>query len=453
MSVFEKMFGSHSDHELKRIAPIVKKIEGMRDEMMALSDEELQAKTPWFKERLANGETLDDILPEAFAVVREASRRVLHMEHFPVQLMGGIVLHQGRIAEMKTGEGKTLVATCPAYLNALEGKGVHIVTVNDYLAQRDADEMGQVHRFLGLTVGCILNDMKSEERQEAYGCDITYVTNNEDGFDYLRDNMVIYKEQLVQRDLNFVIIDEVDSILIDEARTPLIISGQSSKSTRLYEACDILARQMVRGEASQEFSKMDAIMGIEIEETGDYIVSEKEKTVNLTNQELSFTDLVEKVFGSERTIKSVCLLSKYTSTNGRNARAVKLFAESFAVQFGIQPALITTKEEVRPSANKNFAESDRKWYERMKKSVKGVEKSVDDLKTIHDRYYKVVRTDGRTEWWVLTGELDSLRFENDNPRIREDVTISEKGTVKEMTFAQIRQSGIPENVVKLMEAL
>jgi preprotein translocase subunit SecA len=296
MSVFEKMFGSHSDHELKRIAPIVKKIEGMRDEMMALSDEELQAKTPWFKERLANGETLDDILPEAFAVVREASRRVLHMEHFPVQLMGGIVLHQGRIAEMKTGEGKTLVATCPAYLNALEGKGVHIVTVNDYLAQRDADEMGQVHRFLGLTVGCILNDMKSEERQEAYGCDITYVTNNEDGFDYLRDNMVIYKEQLVQRELNFVIIDEVDSILIDEARTPLIISGQSSKSTRLYEACDILARQMVRGEASQEFSKMDAIMGIEIEETGDYIVSEKEKTVNLTQDGVK---KVEKFFRIE----------------------------------------------------------------------------------------------------------------------------------------------------------
>ncbi|MBE6010207.1 MAG: preprotein translocase subunit SecA [Lachnospiraceae bacterium] len=296
MSVFEKMFGSHSDHELKRIAPLVKKIEGMRDEMMALSDEELQAKTPWFKERLANGETLDDILPEAFAVVREAARRVLHMEHFPVQLMGGIVLHQGRIAEMKTGEGKTLVATCPAYLNALEGKGVHIVTVNDYLAQRDADEMGQVHRFLGLTVGCILNDMKSEERQEQYGCDITYVTNNEDGFDYLRDNMVIYKEQLVQRDLNFVIIDEVDSILIDEARTPLIISGQSSKSTRLYEACDILARQMVRGEASQEFSKMDAIMGIEIEETGDYIVSEKEKTVNLTQDGVK---KVEKFFRIE----------------------------------------------------------------------------------------------------------------------------------------------------------
>lgn len=296
MSVFEKMFGSHSDHEMKRIAPLVKKIEGMRDEMMALSDEELQAKTPWFKERLANGETLDDLLPEAFAVVREASRRVLHMEHFPVQLMGGIVLHQGRIAEMKTGEGKTLVATCPAYLNALEGKGVHIVTVNDYLAQRDADEMGQVHRFLGLTVGVILNDMKSQERQEAYNCDITYVTNNEDGFDYLRDNMVIFKENLVQRDLHFVIIDEVDSILIDEARTPLIISGQSSKSTRLYEACDILARQMVRGEASQEFSKMDAIMGIEIEETGDYIVSEKEKTVNLTQDGVK---KVEKFFRIE----------------------------------------------------------------------------------------------------------------------------------------------------------
>ncbi len=282
MSVMEKVFGSHSEHELKRVRPIVKKIEGMRDAMMALSDEELRAKTDEFKKRLAEGETLDDLLPEAFAVVREASRRVLGMEHFPVQLIGGIVLHQGRIAEMKTGEGKTLVSTCPAYLNALEGKGVHIVTVNDYLAKRDAEWMGKVHEFLGLTVGCILNSMENSERREAYNCDITYVTNNEDGFDYLRDNMVIYKEQLVQRDLHFAIIDEVDSVLIDEARTPLIISGRSGKSTKLYEACDILARQMKRGEASQEFSKMDAIMGIEIEETGDYIVNEKDKVVNLT---------------------------------------------------------------------------------------------------------------------------------------------------------------------------
>jgi preprotein translocase subunit SecA len=279
MSLAEKLFGTHSQHELKRVTPIVKKIESLRPQMIELTDEELKAKTPEFKERLANGETLDDILPEAFATVREASRRVLGMEHFPVQLTGGIVLHQGRIAEMKTGEGKTLVSTCPAYLNALTGRGVHIVTVNDYLAKRDAEWMGQVHEFLGLKVGVILNSMENDERREQYACDITYVTNNELGFDYLRDNMVIYKEQLVQRDLAFAIIDEVDSVLIDEARTPLIISGQSGKSTKLYEACDILARQMIRGEASKEFSKMDAIMGIEREETGDFIVNEKDKAV------------------------------------------------------------------------------------------------------------------------------------------------------------------------------
>lgn len=284
MGFMEKVFGTHSDHELRRVKPIVSKIESLRPQMVKLSDEELQAKTPEFKTRLENGESLDDLLPEAFAVVREAARRVLGMEHFPVQLMGGIVLHQGRIAEMKTGEGKTLVSTAPAYLNALAGNGVHIVTVNDYLAKRDAEWMGKVHEFLGLSVGVILNDMESEERRKAYASDITYVTNNEVGFDYLRDNMVIYKEQLVQRDLAYAIIDEVDSVLIDEARTPLIISGQSSKSTKLYEACDILARQLERGEASQEFSKMDAIMGIEIEETGDYIVNEKDKVVNLTQQ-------------------------------------------------------------------------------------------------------------------------------------------------------------------------
>ncbi|MCC8081478.1 MAG: preprotein translocase subunit SecA [Lachnospiraceae bacterium] len=284
MSFVEKIFGTHSSRELKRIDPIVNKIEALRPEMVELSDEELRAKTPAFKERLANGETLDDILPEAFAVVREAARRVLGMEHYRVQLIGGIVLHQGRISEMKTGEGKTLVSTCPAYLNALEGRGVHIVTVNDYLAKRDAEWMGKVHEFLGLTVGVILNDMENDERRKQYACDITYVTNNELGFDYLRDNMVIYKEQLVQRELHYAIIDEVDSVLIDEARTPLIISGQSGKSTKLYEACDILARQLHRGEASQEFSKMDAIMGIEIEETGDFIVNEKDKVVNLTQE-------------------------------------------------------------------------------------------------------------------------------------------------------------------------
>ena len=284
MNLIEKMFGTHSEREIKRITPLVDQIDALRPQMQALTDEQLADKTKEFKERFANGETLDDLLVEAYAVVREAAVRVLGMEHYSVQLLGGIVLHQGRIAEMRTGEGKTLVATLPAYLNALEGKGVCIVTVNDYLAKRDADEMGQVHEFLGLKVGCVLNSMDNDERREMYNCDITYVTNNEIGFDYLRDNMVIYKEQLVQRGLHYVIIDEVDSVLIDEARTPLIISGQSSKSTRLYEACDILARQMQRGEASGEFSKMDALMGVEIEETGDFIVNEKDKVINLTEQ-------------------------------------------------------------------------------------------------------------------------------------------------------------------------
>ena len=284
MNMFAKVFGTRSQREVKRIMPLVEKIESLRPDMQKLSDEELRGKTREFKKRLEEGETLDDLLPEAFAVVREAGKRVLGMEHFRVQLIGGIILHQGRIAEMRTGEGKTLVATLPAYLNALEGKGVHIVTVNDYLAKRDADEMGQIHRFLGLTVGVVLNDMKQDERRAAYNCDITYVTNNELGFDYLRDNMVIYKEQLVQRDLHYCIIDEVDSILIDEARTPLIISGQSGKSTKLYEACDILAQQLERGEASHEMTKMAAIMGEEVIETGDFVVNEKDKIVNLTEQ-------------------------------------------------------------------------------------------------------------------------------------------------------------------------
>ena len=284
MSVFSKVFGTHSDHELKRIKPIVQKIESYRDEMVALSDDELKAKTPEFKKRLAEGETLDDLLPEAYAVVREAARRVLGMEHFHVQLLGGVILHQGLIAEMRTGEGKTLVCTLPAYLNALEGKGVCVVTVNDYLAHRDAEWMGGVHRFLGLTVGCVLQGMKPDERRAAYNCDITYITNNELGFDYLRDNMVIYKEQLVQRGLHYCIIDEVDSVLIDEARTPLIISGQSGKSTKIYEVCDILAKQLQQGEASGEMTKMTAIMGEEIKETGDFIVNEKDKIVTLTEQ-------------------------------------------------------------------------------------------------------------------------------------------------------------------------
>ena len=284
MNFVEKVFGTHSDRELKYIYPIVDKIEKLRPTMQAMSDEELKDQTRKFKERLAQGETLDDLLPEAFATVREAAKRVLKMEHYPVQLIGGIVLHQGRIAEMKTGEGKTLVSTCPAYLNALAGKGVQIVTVNDYLAKRDAEWMGQVHEFLGLKVGVVLNSMTSEERKAAYQCDITYVTNNELGFDYLRDNMAIYKDQMVLRDLDYCIIDEVDSVLIDEARTPLIISGQSGKSTKLYEVCDVLAKQLVRGEESGEFNKLNAIMGEEITETGDFIVNEKEKVVNLTEQ-------------------------------------------------------------------------------------------------------------------------------------------------------------------------
>ncbi len=282
MSIVEKLFGTHSERELKRITPIVDQIESLRPAMQALSDEALRGKTEEFKKRLADGATLDDLLPEAYATVREAAKRSIGLEHYRVQLIGGIILHQGRIAEMKTGEGKTLVSTLPAYLNALEGKGVHIVTVNDYLAQRDRDWMGKVHEFLGLTVGVVLNTMEKEERQAAYRSDITYITNNELGFDYLRDNMVIYKEQLVQRGLHFAIIDEIDSILIDEARTPLIISGQSGKSTKLYEACDILAQQLKRGEDVPEFSKMDAIMGVEREETGDFIVNEKDKVVNLT---------------------------------------------------------------------------------------------------------------------------------------------------------------------------
>ena len=296
MNMFSKVFGTRSQREVKRIMPLVEKIESLRPDMQKLSDEELRGKTREFKKRLEEGETLDDLLPEAFAVVREAGKRVLGMEHFRVQLIGGIILHQGRIAEMRTGEGKTLVATLPSYLNALEGKGVHVVTVNDYLAKRDAEEMGKIHEFLGLTVGVVLNDMKQDERRAAYNCDVTYVTNNELGFDYLRDNMVIYKEQLVQRDLHYCIIDEVDSILIDEARTPLIISGQSGKSTKLYEACDILAQQLERGEASHEMTKMAAIMGEEVIETGDFVVNEKDKIVNLTEQGVH---KVEKFFHIE----------------------------------------------------------------------------------------------------------------------------------------------------------
>ena len=311
MNVFSKVFGTRSQREVKRIMPLVEKTESYQPEMQKLTDEQLRDKTREFKKRLAEGETLDDILPEAFATVREAAKRVLGMEHYRVQIIGGIILHQGRIAEMKTGEGKTLVSTLPAYLNALEGKGVHIVTVNDYLAKRDAEWMGKVHEFLGLTVGVVLNDMKQDERRAAYGCDITYVTNNELGFDYLRDNMVIYKEQLVQRDLHYCIIDEIDSVLIDEARTPLIISGQSGKSTKLYEVCDILAQQLERGEASHEMTKMAAIMGEEVIETGDFVVNEKDKIVNLTEQGIK---KVEKFFNIENLADPENLRSSTTSS-------------------------------------------------------------------------------------------------------------------------------------------
>lgn len=284
MGVLSKIIGTYSERELKRHKPTLNKILELRPEMQKLSDEEMRAKTSEFKERLSAGETLDDILPEAYALVREATKRTLGTEHYPCQILGGIILHEGRIAEMKTGEGKTQTCLLPAYLNALTGKGVHIVTVNEYLATRDAEWMGQVHRFLGLTVGCVLADMYHDAKKAAYECDITYITNNELGFDYLRDNMVVYKEQLVQRGLSYCIIDEVDSVLIDEARTPLIISGQSGKSTKLYEVCDVLARQLERGTVSKEFSKIDAIMGEEIEETGDFVVDEKDKVVNLTEQ-------------------------------------------------------------------------------------------------------------------------------------------------------------------------
>ena len=295
MGILSKFVGTHSEREVKRVLPIVDKIESLEPDFEKLSDEELRDKTREFKSRLAGGETLDDILPEAYAVVREAAKRTIGMRHYRVQLIGGVILHQGRITEMRTGEGKTLVSTLPAYLNALEGKGVHIVTVNDYLAKRDAEWMGQVHEFLGLTVGCILNSMDNDERREAYNCDITYATNNELGFDYLRDNMVIYKEQLVQRELNYAIVDEVDSVLIDEARTPLIISGSSGKSTKIYEACDNLAKQLKRGTA-KELSKMDLIMKEDDMETGDFVVDEKEKTVNLTAQGV---EKVERFFHIE----------------------------------------------------------------------------------------------------------------------------------------------------------
>ncbi len=329
MGLGTALFGTHSERELKRIEPIIKKIESMDEEMQALSDEELKAKTVEFKERLEKGETLDDILPEAFAVVREADYRVLGMKPFRVQLIGGVILHQGRIAEMRTGEGKTLVSTLPAYLNALDGKGVHIVTVNDYLAKRDAEWMGAVHRWLGLTVGVILNADTNDQRREAYNCDITYITNNELGFDYLRDNMVIYKEQLVQRSLHYCIIDEVDSVLIDEARTPLIISGQSGKSTDIYKMCDYIARRMKRGTASTEISKMDAIMGNTVKEDGDFLVNEKDKYVVLTEQGVAE---IEKFFHIENLADSENIEIQHTMLQALKAHALMHRDQDYVVK-------------------------------------------------------------------------------------------------------------------------
>lgn len=318
MGFLEKIFGNYSEKEVKRITPIVKKIESFAPEFEQLSDEALQAKTQEFRDRLANGETLDSLLPEAYAVVREASSRphVLNMRHFPVQLMGGIVMHQGRIAEMRTGEGKTLVATLPAYLNALEGKGVHVVTVNDYLAQRDSEWMGEVFRFLGLTVGCILNNMDNDERRAAYGCDITYGTNNEYGFDYLRDNMVVRRESMVQRELHYAIIDEVDSVLIDEARTPLIISGSGSKSTDLYRVADLFVKQLTRGRLLNEEEAMNPLMKEELQEEGDFVIDEKAKSVVLTQVGIS---RAEKYFAIENLSDPENLELQHHINNGLRA--------------------------------------------------------------------------------------------------------------------------------------
>ncbi|MBR6172773.1 MAG: preprotein translocase subunit SecA [Eubacterium sp.] len=329
MGLGEKLFGTHSERELKKIEPIIKKIESMDEAMQALSDDELKAKTTEFKERLAAGETLDDLLPEAFAVVREADYRVLGLKPFRVQLIGGVILHQGRISEMRTGEGKTLVSTLPAYLNALEGKGVHIVTVNDYLANRDAEWMGAVHRWLGLTVGVILNADDNDKRREAYNCDITYITNNELGFDYLRDNMVIYKEKLVQRGLHYAIIDEVDSVLIDEARTPLIISGQSGKSTDIYKMCDYIARRMKQGTASTEISKMDAIMGNSVKEDGDYLVNEKDKYVVFTEQGVKE---IEQFFHIENLADSENIEIQHTMLQALKAHALMHRDQDYVVK-------------------------------------------------------------------------------------------------------------------------
>ncbi len=318
MGFLDKLLGSTSEAQVKKLMPMVKRINELEGSMEALTDKELRAKTEEFRARLHNGETEDGLLPEAFAVVREAAKRTIGQRHYDVQLLGGIVLHQGRIAEMKTGEGKTITETLPAYLNALSGHGVHIVTVNDYLAERDAQWMGKIYKFLGMTVGCIIHEKDNDERREAYACDITYGTNNEFGFDYLRDNMVVYKSQMVQRELNYAIVDEVDSILIDEARTPLIISGRGEESTDMYEKADRFVRRLERGENIVKLSKSDQLMGVEQPESGDYMADIKARTVALTARGM---EKAERFFGIDDISRQ-----EYSELNHHIQQALKAHA-------------------------------------------------------------------------------------------------------------------------------
>ena len=441
MGIVNKLFGTHSERELKRVYPIVDKIEALRPSMMELTDEQLRDKTKEYKKRLEEGETLDQLLPEAYATVREAAKRAIGMEHYRVQLIGGVILHQGRIYEMKTGEGKTLVSTLPAYLNALEGKGVHIVTVNDYLAQRDAEWMGKVHEFLGLTVGVVLNSMDNKERREAYACDITYVTNNELGFDYLRDNMVIYKEQLVQRDLHYAIIDEVDSVLIDEARTPLIISGQSGKSTSLYEACDVLARQLERGEDVPEFSKMDAIMGIEHEETGDFVVNEKDKVVNLTEQGVK---KVEQFFKIENLADAENLEIQHNVILALRAHNLMFRDQDYVVQD--DKVMIVDEFTGRIMPGRRYSDGLHQAIEAKEHvKVKRESKTLANI-TFQNFFNKYTKKCGMTGT-ALTEEkefrdiygMDVIEIPTNKPVIREDLQDAVYKTKKEKFLAVVRE--------------
>ena len=441
MGIIDKVFGTHSERELKRIKPIIDKIESYRPAMMEMPEEQLKGKTKEFKKRLEEGEALDSLLPEAYAVVREAARRTLGMEHYRVQLIGGVILHQGRIAEMKTGEGKTLVSTLPAYLNALTGQGVHIVTVNDYLAHRDAEWMGKVHEFLGLTVGVVLNSMDNDERREAYNCDITYVTNNELGFDYLRDNMVIYKEQLVQRDLQYAIIDEVDSVLIDEARTPLIISGQSGKSTSLYEACDILARQLTRGEDMPEFSKMDAIMGVEHEETGDFIVNEKDKVVNLTEEGVK---KVEKFFQIENLADAENLEIQHNVILALRAHNLMFRDQDYVVQD--EKVLIVDEFTGRIMPGRRYSDGLHQAIEAKERvKVKRESKTLANI-TFQNFFNKYTKKAGMTGT-ALTEEqefrdiygMDVIEIPTNMPVIREDLQDAVYKTKKEKFQAVVEE--------------